>query len=78
MTTELSSNTLASTAAGLTRMLVVVLLMPGIVAGALVAGALALCMLPVLLLSPGRRHGVWMAPLMPMRSQTAARRPAGG
>jgi len=78
MSPDLSSSTLSATVAGLTRLLVVLLMAPGVIAAALVAGALALCLMPLLLLvAPGRRSGFSIHSLMPMRAQMAARRPAG-
>jgi hypothetical protein len=77
MSPDLTSNSFDTTVSGLTRLLVIMLFAPGVVAGALVAGALALCLFPVLLLvNPGRRGGFWVPPFMFLRSLAGARRSA--
>ena len=58
---EPNANELTHTLAGLTRLLLVLCLAPGVLAGAVVAGALALLVWPVLAIGGSGRHpGRWL------------------
>jgi hypothetical protein len=58
---ESTANELTHTLAGLTRLLLVLCLAPGVLAGAVVAGVLALLVWPVLMISGSGRHpGRWL------------------
>jgi hypothetical protein len=55
---EMSGRSLITTVSGLTRLLLVILLSPGILAAAAVAGALSLLLVPlIILVGPLRRTG---------------------
>jgi hypothetical protein len=75
---DLSSDTsLLSTLAGLTRLLLVVLLTPGIMAAALVASVLAICLTPVLLLGwPAHWSDSWLTRLISLRPDVATHQSA--
>jgi hypothetical protein len=58
---ETTANELTRTLSGLTRLLLVLFLAPGVVAGALVAGVLAMLVWPVMMVTGSGRHpGRWL------------------